>query len=1030
MKTARSTPAPALSPHHQYRPNKSSTPLTSPRMLAYSVGQPYPPNLPPAATNFAAQDVNSLSSPSYFGLVVESTNDPRDSAVVPRENWSSPSSSVKSYSTAIPKQMMPLDANPTYEAFRRGADANHLVRSFSLGTQFGPIKTPPATAAANVDANPSTTVSTSAPRPQLTRRSTQDSGPTSHPVTIPPPGASSAMPLFRPTFQQRSSHEASKRVGAQMEVDGDADSMHDSAYMSSDSKRNSEASIDPRPIFNAPRFESPVQLEAALELKPPPDAHRQPPPHFPLTMGRLSMSAARKGSMGVGPTPLRAETAPPTGEAAHGMMDVQQLKEILELDAVSSPTGDSNKRLLLLDVRVATYYATSRIHGALNMCIPTTLLKRATFTLQKMQLTFAKDEDQASFAAWRDAAYLVVYDNNSAEKRDAVAAMNMLRKFTNEGFKGQAFVLRGGFAAFEEAYPNWVDRDTPASPPSGRSALSLDSSGPRKLSIAPILGGVMLPGVTSNTNPFFSNIRQNMDLADGVGRIELTLPPGTAIQALPAWLRTAADPADHGQRVSQKFLDIEVAEQARMKDAYGVIQQSMNGANRCAPQVQISGVEKGVKNRYKDILPFDHSRVRLQGRAAGECDYVNASHLRASRSNKRYIATQAPLPATFSDFWSMIWDEDVRVIVMLTAETEGGQVKCHPYWKNSEYGQLTLRLLSEKKVSLEVDKHRPNATASNSDVPLAESGRRRAQTLISAESNDGGAGSSGSFFGQANAASSNEAPFVHVRKFALSHRGHAFSPMREVTQLHYPSWPDFGTPAKPSHLLALVELANANQHAVSSPVDIPQGMTKSTSMSAVQAAAGGRVSGMNKIDSLLSPWHDGPETNPAPRPMLVHCSAGCGRTGAFCTVDSVIDMLKRQHQRSIRRATAASGLFSQQHHPDRRESNTEPNEVIGDDIVMSDDEGDYHDFGSLNTPVRDADKGFDPVWLDSDQVDLVAGTVEDFRSQRLSMVQSLRQYVLCYETIAEWVTKTQERRGAGIRGLGRARSESLRMTLS
>jgi tyrosine-protein phosphatase 2/3 len=53
------------------------------------------------------------------------------------------------------------------------------------------------------------------------------------------------------------------------------------------------------------------------------------------------------------------------------------------------------------------------------------------------------------------------------------------------------------------------------------------------------------------------------------------------------------------------------------------------------------------------------------------------------------------------DFWSVIWDQDVRVIVMLTAESEGGQLKCHPYWKDKEFGPIRLRVLSEKKVSLD-----------------------------------------------------------------------------------------------------------------------------------------------------------------------------------------------------------------------------------------------------------------------------------------------------------------------------------------
>lgn len=42
-------------------------------------------------------------------------------------------------------------------------------------------------------------------------------------------------------------------------------------------------------------------------------------------------------------------------------------------------------------------------------------------------------------------------------------------------------------------------------------------------------------------------------------------------------------------------------------------------------------------------------------------------------------------------------------------------------------------------------------------------------------------------------------------------------------------------------------------------------------------------------------------------------------------------------------------------------------------------------------------------WSLTDDVDLVAETVKDFRLQRLSMVQTLRQFVLCYESALEWV---------------------------
>jgi protein-tyrosine phosphatase len=102
--------------------------------------------------------------------------------------------------------------------------------------------------------------------------------------------------------------------------------------------------------------------------------------------------------------------------------------------------------------------------------------------------------------------------------------------------------------------------------------------------------------------------------------------------------------SDHGKKVSDKFLNIELDEQSRMRTAYAAFNPSQKSQD-C--KFQLSGVEKGTKNRYKDILPFEHARVRLQRKQAGCCDYINASHLSASRSNKRYIATQGPLPATY-----------------------------------------------------------------------------------------------------------------------------------------------------------------------------------------------------------------------------------------------------------------------------------------------------------------------------------------------------------------------------------------------
>lgn len=244
--------------------------------------------------------------------------------------------------------------------------------------------------------------------------------------------------------------------------------------------------------------------------------------------------------------------------------------------------------------------------------------------------------------------------------------------------------------------------------------------------------------------------------------------------------------------------------------------------------------------------------------------------------------------------------------------------------------------------------------------------------------------------------SAEDAPFVTVRKFTLSHDAQPFARMREITQLQYSNWPDFGAPASPTHLLGLVEQCDAVVHA-----------SRSNSFQGNMQNTGG-----DAVDE---------------RPVLVHCSAGCGRTGTFCTVDSVVAMLKQQNKA--------------RHHK-RRRSETSPME---EDL----DQGRHFAFGrpSASKPVSNGDffsqgggagamlgvgghvaggstssldvlpdpkcKVVGDEWLDRDDLDLIERTVEEFRLQRLSMVQSLRQFVLCYETVLEWIVGQQEKEEEG-----------------
>lgn len=268
---------------------------------------------------------------------------------------------------------------------------------------------------------------------------------------------------------------------------------------------------------------------------------------------------------------------------------------------------------------------------------------------------------------------------------------------------------------------------------------------------------------------------------------------------------------------------------------------------------------------------------------------------------------------------------------MLTAEQEGGQLKAHNYWSDRQYGHLYLNPLGEHRASLE-----PSRIHRHRDPSRPQLGQRRSTnppkpTNLSREPSSN--------------SPSSEQPYVIVRKFTLSNSEEPFERMREITQLQYSHWPDFGAPAHPAHLLGLIEQCDA----------------------VVRQVNGGSASRPDPPNS---------------RPVLVHCSAGCGRTGTFCTVDTVIDMLKRQRQ--ARNARQASPT---------------PMEVDSSSPPSQSQAVDYFRDSMSDSNWKDG------KWTFRDDLDLVEKTVEDFRLQRLSMVQSLRQFVLCYESVLEWLVE-------------------------
>ena len=87
------------------------------------------------------------------------------------------------------------------------------------------------------------------------------------------------------------------------------------------------------------------------------------------------------------------------------------------------------------------------------------------------------------------------------------------------------------------------------------------------------------------------------------------------------------------------------------------------------------------KNRYANVIAYDHSRVVLQPvDGVPGSDYCNSNYCDGYRKPNAYIATQGPLPETFADFWRMVWEQRSSTIVMLTRLEERSRIKCDQYW--------------------------------------------------------------------------------------------------------------------------------------------------------------------------------------------------------------------------------------------------------------------------------------------------------------------------------------------------------------
>uniref|UniRef100_A0AC35U3X2 Protein-tyrosine-phosphatase n=1 Tax=Rhabditophanes sp. KR3021 TaxID=114890 RepID=A0AC35U3X2_9BILA len=218
------------------------------------------------------------------------------------------------------------------------------------------------------------------------------------------------------------------------------------------------------------------------------------------------------------------------------------------------------------------------------------------------------------------------------------------------------------------------------------------------------------------------------------------------------------------------------------------------------------------KNKFKNNIPYDHTRVKLlnEGKEP-RSDYINANWIDAQSKDipeyadlkVRYISTQGCLENTIGDFWQMAWQAGCRVIAMITQLSEKTRYKCSCYWPESKSTPLTTGLYDDILVSFLSENHLENYIVRT----------------------------------------------FNIKKYAVAGSGADYNKVvgeRIIHHFQYTDWLDFWCPKNPHSVVVYLRDVNSILNAY------------------VQSERG---------------------------PLLVHCSAGIGRTGAIIVIDLLINYI-------------------------------------------------------------------------------------------------------------------------------------------
>ena len=543
-------------------------------------------------------------------------------------------------------------------------------------------------------------------------------------------------------------------------------------------------------------------------------------------------------------------------------------KDVADLVLNAQKCPNSPLRTVLpIDIRPLTDFVKLHLKGAINVCLPLTLLKRQNFNLRKCinslpeyeKLVFQNHLNRNQFNMENNVVSehalegrhglpaIVVYDStNNSSGLLCICKKLLGYSCWDEELAPPIILIDGPFEMFAVNHPDAVisgnsdmidleqlqgqandfqspDSVGPNSPTPLRNAMPI-----RSMSTPGLLTLGLKPGSFSSTavSNFFLpqnlpskqfRIRHNEEVfntslapcsEDDLAAVVLD---ASQYEHLPQWL---AQSVMDKCIIRADFNTLEEKEKQRLNRAFCPQDRTISEeTGEFIPTIS-SGLDYGHKNRYKDIFLFEHSRVKLVDRtgllrADSDLVYINASHINSKESFDKFSASKT--------------DKQDRLLIesnYLATQGPMGQT-VGDFWRCVVNQKALVIICLTAEFENGVEKcycYWKEGVYQSSDHSVS---------VRMEEANKIG-------------------PIIH-RVFTVTLDN---EPPHRVTQLQQEDWKDMSADVETEDILLMIA--------------------------------------MKKQILLAAP------TLPS-IPTVVHCSAGCGRTGVFCVADHIINLLENNN---------------------------------------------------------------------------------------------------------------------------------------